>query len=179
MSGSIPAEFQRTTSNLNDFSYWKGTQFRFFLVYCGVIILQDIFPRNMYRHYRLLVVAFRLRCDPSLAVDNAPYARELLQTFFRLLSTYYGRDSQIMNNHNLNHISDDVEHMNGPLPDYSAYCFENFLGYMKCLIKGRRNPLEQLVANLYQLKSDPETKRKFILRRKQDVIIDRDCLHQD
>ena len=179
VSGSIPAEFQRKTLNLNDFSYWKGTQFRFCLLYCGVIFLRDILPRNMYRHYRLLVVAFRLLCDPSLAVDNAPYARELLQTFFRLLPTYYGRDSQIMNNHNLIHIADDVEHMNGPLPDYSAYCFENFLGYMKCLIKGRRNPLEQLVASLSQLKSGPETKQKFILRRKQDVIIDRAFLHQE
>lgn len=62
--------------------------------------------------------------------------------------------------------------MQAPLPDFSAYCFENYLGYLKSLIRSRKKPLEQLNARLSELKSGPESKKNFLLRKKQDVVID-------
>lgn len=129
VSKGISAEFQRKTLNLDELTYWKGTQFRFFLLYCGVIIMRDILLFNNYRHYRSLVVAFSVLSDSNLATQNSNFARDLLHQFFYLLPSFYGKDSQVMNNHNLIHIADDVDFMKEPLPNYSAYCFENFLGY--------------------------------------------------
>jgi len=66
-----------------------------------------------------------------LCIEYVNYARELLRKFFELLPSFYGPDSQIMNNHNLMHLADDVEHENMVLSAVSAFPFENFLGRIK------------------------------------------------
>jgi len=55
---NIPKEFQRKKFDIEDFSRWKATQFRFLLHYCGSLVLQNILPKQMYKHFLLLVVAF-------------------------------------------------------------------------------------------------------------------------
>lgn len=109
----------------------------------------------MYKHFLLLVVACRILNDPELCIEYVSYARELLRKFFELLPSFYGTDSQIMNSHNLIHLADDVEHANMVLSAVSAFPFENFLGKIKRLIRGRSQLLEQLVRRVSEQKSCP------------------------
>lgn len=115
-------------------------------------------------------------------IDNTAYY--LLHFEFYVIPNYalpsfYGRDSQVINNHNVIHIADDVVTMKKPLSDYSSYCFENFLSYLKSLIRSRKQPLEQLNARLSELKAGPETKEKLILHKKQEIVIDSSFLQQN
>jgi len=127
----MPKEFQRKKMDLDGFSYWKATQFRFFLHYCGPLVLYKILPKQMYRHFLLLFVACRILCDSELYIENVNYARELLVKFFELLPSFYGVDSQVMNSHNLIHLADDIEYTKTYLSNISAFPFENCLGKIK------------------------------------------------
>lgn len=83
-----------------------------------------------------------------MCIEYVNFARILLKKFVELLQSFYGADSQIMNSHNLIHLADDVEHTNMNLSVISAFPFENFLGKIKRLIRGRSNPLAQLVRRM-------------------------------
>jgi len=76
-----------------------------------------------------------------------------------------------MNNHNLNHLADDVEHSKTNLSSISAFPFENYLGKIKRLIKGRNNSLSQLVRRVSEQKQNLETIKKNTIHRKQSLII--------
>ncbi|KYQ59976.1 hypothetical protein ALC60_00982 [Trachymyrmex zeteki] len=141
----VPKEFQRKTLDLDEFNHWKATQYRFFLHYCGTLVLQKILPKKMYQHFLLLVVACRVLCDPDLCLKHTDYARKLLRKFFELLPSFYGSDSQIMNNHNLIHLADDVEFTKLSLSEFSAFPFENKLGKIKRKIRGKKNSVAQLI----------------------------------
>lgn len=69
-SGQIPAEFQRKVLDIDDLKNWKATQFRFFLLYGGVLVLRRVFPKDKYKHFCLLYVACRLLFCDDLAISN-------------------------------------------------------------------------------------------------------------
>jgi len=170
----IPKEFQRKKLDLDTFNYWKATQFRFFLNYCGPLVLRKILSKKMYQHFLLLVVACRILNDSELCIKYVSYAKELLKKFVELLPSFYGPDSQIMNSHNLIHLADDVEHENTNLSNISAFPFENFLGKIKRLIRGRTNPLAQLVRRMSEEKTCPEMTKKNAIRKKKSLIVNPD-----
>lgn len=163
LSGKIPAEFQRKTFDIVDLKNWKATQFRFFLLYSGVLVLRHVLPSNKYKHFCLLYVACRLLCSDDLAILNAETAKELL-IFFRLLPKFYSH-IQSINFHNLSHVADDVTHMKCPLTLISAFPFENFLMTLKKLVRTPNNPLSQVANRLREINLNIDIKtRQMVLR---------------
>lgn len=173
----VPKEFQRKKFELDALSNWKATQFRFFLHYCGALVLRKCLSKNMYHHFLLLVVACRILCDPELCTTKVNYARELLKKFFELLPSCYGTDSQVMNNHNLIHLADDVEHSKINLSEISAFPFENCLGKIKRQIVGKNNPLAQLIRRMSEQKMCPLTAKKNAIHKKNYLTVNPDILH--
>jgi len=51
----IPKEFQKKKLDLDTFNYWKATQFRIFLNYCGTLVQRKILPKKMYHHFLLFI----------------------------------------------------------------------------------------------------------------------------
>ena len=144
----------------------KPHNFVFFLHYCGSLVLHNILPSQMYKHFLLLVVACRILCDPQLCLDNVNYARELLRKFFELTPSFYGTGSQVMNIHILIHLADDVEYTKMSLSTISAFPFENHLGKIKQLIGGRNNTLGQLARRISEQKACPKLKNKNAIKKK-------------
>jgi len=174
----ISKEFQRKKLDLDSFAHWKATQFRFFLNYCGALVLRKILNKKMYHNFLLLVVACRILNDPELCVEKIIYARDLLRKFVELLPSFYGPDSQIMNSHNLIHIADDVKYNNMPLSAFSAFPFENFLGKIKRMIGGRNKPLAQLVRRVSEQKACPKMMMNNAIHKKKFLIINPDITHK-
>lgn len=151
----VPDEFQRKKFDLDDIRNWKATQYRFFLHYSSVVCLQKILKQDLFDHFKLFYVATRILCSSELAVTHAEYARSLLRTFVNLFPTYYGEYSQNIIIHNLIHLADDVKHTNVELSAISAFTFENCLGCIKRVIRGKNKPLQQLVRRIAELHSCP------------------------
>lgn len=101
-------------------------------------------------------VASRILCSSELALRYTEVARSLLrEKFVYLFPTFYGKDSQNINVHNLIHLADDVEYTNVELPAISAFIFENCLGWIKSTIRGKKKQLHQLVRRTAELHSYP------------------------
>lgn len=153
ISPSVPKEFQRKTFDVTDLTNWKATQYRFFLLYAGGIVFKNILPDDKFRHFLHAYAACRILCDEDAAVSRVGEARDLLRTFFDEMPRYYGIHSQAMNMHNLIHIPDDVEHLKMPLPMFSTFPFENYLGHLKKLVRTPNAPLAQVIRRLSEMEA--------------------------
>lgn len=156
MKPSVPREFQRKEFDLEDWMHWKATQFRFFLFYCGGIVLEEILSPERYQHFLLLFVACRILDSSENATMYTAYIRQLLRTFFHLMPTFYGETSQTMNFHNLIHIADDIDYMQASVSNFSSFPFENELGKIKKMIRSPNNPIVQVVNRLAEADALPD-----------------------
>ena len=171
----IPVEFQRKPRSIQFAAQWKATEFRFFLLYCGPIVLKDILPETMYKHFLLLHVACRILCTEELAQRRNAYAKLYLRRFFEILPRLYGKHASILNMHNLIHLADDVKNMECSLNAISAFPFESCLGKLKKLVRTPNRPLEQVCRRLHE-KSFIPTERAMpndkytILKRSSEIV---------
>lgn len=147
LSVHVPVEFQRKRFDISDLANWKATQYRFFLLYAG-LLLRGVLSSEFYRHFLLLFVACRILCSRQWALLYTDSAESYLRDFFKGMSRLYGRESQVMNFHNLIHLTDDVRYLQAPLTMYSAFPFENCLGKIKAIIRTPRNPVAQIFRRL-------------------------------
>lgn len=139
----MPSEFNRKPRSLDDLDRFKATEFRSFLLYTGPIALLDIIDINVYRNFLLLSAAINLlsRSDIDGSVECA---RRYLHAFIEHFCQVYGRRHVVYNVHNLSHLPDDVEKY-GTIDKFCAFSFENYLGYLKKLLRKPNQPLMQVV----------------------------------
>ena len=62
----------------------------------------------------------------------------------------------MFNVHSLIHLADDCDFFEAPLASFSCFPFENYLGYMKGLLRGRRFPLAQIKNRLGEISNVPD-----------------------
>ena len=148
LSKQIPDEFQRTTRSLGEINTWKATENRLFLLYSGMFILQGILPEDQYKHFLLFSFASRILSCEQLLKSYINHAQEYLNKFTELSSHLYGEESQILNMHSLNHLSEDVWYSNCCLSDITAFSFESYLGKLKKYLRSGNKPLSQLCRRL-------------------------------
>lgn len=154
VTADVPLEFQRSSFDISKCAGWKATQYRFFLHYCGPMILETIVSKDCYRHFLLLYTACRILNSNELILTHLEHARELLQTFFYLLPSIYGAKSQILSFHNLLHVADDVETFRAPLSDLSAFWGENYIANFKKFLQSSFKPLTQIANRLSELEAE-------------------------
>lgn len=107
----VPAEFQRKPRELKYLPKWKATEFMFFVLYAGPIILKGILKDLQYDNFLLLHTACRLLCSTNNSNAYTNYAQEYLTKFVSTASDIYGECFTVINVHNLIHLTDDVINM--------------------------------------------------------------------
>jgi len=87
---------------LFEFSTWKATELRQFLLYTGPVVLLNNIPTIMYRNFLLLSVSMRILLSPALcSSDNCDYAEEILKLFVTDFAAIYGNEFVSYNIHSL------------------------------------------------------------------------------
>lgn len=127
ISKDIPVEFSRKPRSLTEVKRWKATEFRQFLFYTGPVVLKDILDADRYRNFLSLHIA----CTILSSLENInngylEHAETLLKYFANTFQMLYGSEHVSHNIHNLLHITADVLQF-GPLDNFSAFPFENYL----------------------------------------------------
>lgn len=148
----MPVEFQRKPRSLNECLRYKATELRTFLLYTGPLILKSPYlPERKYLNFMLLHVAMRILIQPKILddVEMVLYAEKLLDCFIRSVESEYGKQYVTHNFHGLLHIVDDL-YFFGSLQDCSAFKFENYMGFLKSLVKKKNKVLEQLAKRLLE-----------------------------
>lgn len=154
-----PIEIHRAIRKLDSLKHWKGLEFRTFLLYLGVVILKDFLSAESYNHFLILFCAVTL-CSSKFYDKQTDLADILFREYIEQYINIYGKDSITSNVHNLCHLVDDVKRF-GPLPNFSAYPFENRLSYIKKLVRNGNRPLAQIAKRLNEL-SHAENQKKNI-----------------
>lgn len=106
-NNEMPAEIHRSIRSLNHIKYWKGTEYRTFLLYVGIVVLKDFLTQELYEHFLVLVSAVSI-CYCDAYKKYLSIAKKLFDEFIESYIEIYGIDEIGSNMHNLNHIVDDV-----------------------------------------------------------------------
>lgn len=146
----VPQEFARKPRSLLECSRWKATEFRQFLLYTGPLCLYGRLPDAMYSNFLLLSVAIRILASPVLSQELNSYAEILLKHFVQHFAALYGGNMVSYNVHSVIHLPADVRR-HGPVDDFSAFPFENFLGQMKKMVRQPKNAVQQVVLRLDEM----------------------------
>lgn len=150
-----PKELHRSIRTLDYVNNWKGTEFRNFLLYFGMVALKDVLPDNAYKHFLDLCCAVTI-CSTDMYLQNGNSIELVKVLFTRYIEQYidiYGEDSISSNVHNLSHVWEDVERF-GNLNKASTYPFENILGQIKLRLQScKKLPLAFISRRLCELAS--------------------------
>ncbi|XP_076660005.1 uncharacterized protein LOC143363280 [Halictus rubicundus] len=139
----IPLEFNRKPRSLNELKRWKATEFRQFLLYTGPAVLLNNLRKDKYLNFLSLHLAITILSN-SKHFGIIEYASKLLHYFVKTFKMLYGAQNMSHNVHNLLHITEDVKN-HGPLENFSAFHFENFLQSILKSIRKNDKILEQIV----------------------------------
>lgn len=150
LNTQIPKEFQRQfTQPLGLVSRWKATELRFFLLYCGPLVLKNLLPKNHYEHFLHLFVALRILCCQKMINNNyVDHAEIYLKRFVLLCGKYYKLESMVLNVHSLIHLVDEVRYFKCTLSKLTAFPFENELGNIKKRLRSGYKALHQYCSRL-------------------------------
>lgn len=159
LASQIPFEFQRKTRATANIAKWKATELRFFLLYCGPVVLKDLLNEKLYDHFLLLHVASRILYSENFCLKYNVHAKVYLRTFFSDLKELYGPEFQTLNAHHLIHSSDDVKNMECNLSKISAFEFESYLGKLKRKLRTPNRPLAQVCRRLFEESSVKRSKK--------------------
>lgn len=143
---NTPKEINRDARSLELFACWKGQEFRNFLCYYGPLVLKKYLPQQNYCHFLKLYCAVRMSSNEKYFC-HINVTKLLYDSFIADYKQLYGSECLTSNVHNLTHIVEDVKRF-GKLSTISAYPFENVLGTIKRMIRGGKNPLQQIARRL-------------------------------
>ncbi|XP_035712542.1 uncharacterized protein LOC110856045 isoform X2 [Folsomia candida] len=139
----IPLEFARKPRPVAEFKRWKAAELRQFLLYTGPLVLKKLLPLRYYNHFICLHLAITILCSEKFHKKYNTYASLLLQSFVKEFLKLYGDEQVSHNIHGLIHLAEDSTHF-GTLDKFSAFKFENHLGFLSSLLRGKNRPLEQV-----------------------------------
>lgn len=153
----MPSDIHRSIRDLNCLKFWKGSEFRTFLLYIGIIFLKDLLQEYEYKHFLKLYCGVILMSTDKYLTRNrekiSNCARELFNEYILEYIDLYGKEYIGSNIHNLSHIVNDVLRF-GNLTKISSYPFENCLYGLKLRVRNCHRPLEQISRRISELDLD-------------------------
>lgn len=139
-----PHEFTRSPRSISsELSYWKASEFRYWLLFYSLPLLVNVLPPLYLHHMSLLVCAMHILLSKDITVEECCAAEEMLLDFYHLLPELYGDESCTMNAHSFTHLPHYVK-LWGPCWTHSAFSFESHNGTLKRAVHSTRKVAEQL-----------------------------------
>lgn len=128
---TTPNNFVRRPRSIKDVKQWKTIEFRNFLLYTGPIVLRYILKEDIYIYFLTLHAAITILIRPNLCQKELiNFAEALIDHFVASFEILYGKQYVSHNVHNLLHICSDIRTY-GPLDNFSAFRFENYMHLLK------------------------------------------------
>lgn len=152
MRDYIPTEFARRPRSLAERNRWKATEFRQFLLYTGPVVLKGVLQSQIYDNFMLLSTGVYIFVSSEYCLRMNDLANSLLISFVQHFSQLFGPEFLVYNVHGLVHLCEDVK-IHGNLDLFSSFPYENFLGHLKKMVRGPRNPLTQVIRRLSEIEA--------------------------
>lgn len=145
LSVKLPNDIRRLPRTIKEIRFWRGGEFRTFLLFLGPVCLRNFLHPDFYDHFMLLSNGiYRLLCDKSKYHNvNCQVASKELFLFSSKTEQLYGKEHCTYNNHQLLHMAKSAYSW-GPLWCWSTRHFESFLYDIKSSLHGSQRHCEQL-----------------------------------
>lgn len=166
LGSMIPCEFARKPRGIDEIKRWKATECRLFLHYLGPINLNKILADEYVLHFNTLHAGLTILSNKEEYKTNNDLADTLLKRFVETFKILYGEDYLIYTIHCMQHLAKETLLQNGPLDNYTAYPFVNYMQTLKRMIRRPSNVLPQLFRRLVE--NSQNKKSKFVERKKSD-----------
>lgn len=137
VSMKIPSNIARLPRSLSERKYWKGSEWKSFLLYYSLIICDGKLPQEYLNHWFLLVYATHSLLQDNISSVEVDLAENALKHFVRQVPILYGQEYCTFNVHQLLHIADAVRDW-GPLWVFSCFRFESNIGHIISLVRGTK-----------------------------------------
>ena len=147
----VSSEFQRRPRQMDENKFFKAKEFRTLLLYTFPYVFMGLFTNNsqVYDHFMLLVVAFRIMLGRNPTPNFIAYVRALLHKFVNDMRELYGKTHMTYSVHNLLHVPDDYERF-GVLDKTSAFTFESYMQKLKGYVGRGGRELQQAVKRRHE-----------------------------
>lgn len=173
----VPCEFARQKPReLKVLSYWKATEFRFFLLYLGPILLKGVLDPLKYDHFLMLHLAIRILVSRKHCSDpqQVEYARSLLISFVESAPQIYSETIMVLNLHCHIHLADDIQYFQQFFPGctldtLSTFVAEDFMQQMKKLSRAHSKKLEQVGLRIAEAFLSDYMQKKRVVHVTEDV----------
>lgn len=129
----------RTPRSIDDYSYWKASEMKWFLLAYSLVILNDLMEDKYFRHHILLVNAMTILTSKSISVHDLKEAERCLEQYVTDFETLYFVGNMTLNIHMLLHLVRNVE-LFGPLWTTSCFPFKYLNSILKNLVKSSKHP---------------------------------------
>lgn len=139
----MSSDFSRIPSDINDFHFYKATEFRQILIYTGPYLFKGVLGRTVYKNFIILNIFMRLLCCQKTVNSQNDFAASLAKQFLQSFCFIYGKGNASYNVHSIIHLANDAKKY-GVLDNFSAFPFENYLQHVKKIVQTGPAPLVQL-----------------------------------
>ena len=144
LSHYCPRDFARKPRSLSDFSEYKATEGRQFILYTGPVVMHGILEKQAYVHFLFLHSAIRTLCSKSpLRTLLLRRAEVAIKKFVEKCPMFYELSFLSYNVHALLHLVKDVEHFRESLDNFSAFKYENNMSFFRRFYRKPHLALQQ------------------------------------
>lgn len=127
-----------------DRKYWKASEWRSFLLFYDLPLLNGVLLRKFWNHLFLFVFAMHILLGEKVKCCDIDVAERALRKFTLQFEKLYGAANMTFNVHLLTHITTSVRNW-GPLWATSTFSFESFNGTLLKYFHGTTHVPEQIV----------------------------------
>ncbi|KAJ8947768.1 hypothetical protein NQ314_008552 [Rhamnusium bicolor] len=103
-------------------------------------------------NFMALHVASTIFLNPNLDPGEINYAESLMIYVVKTFSVLYGKENISHNVHNLLHLGNDVK-IFGNLDKFSAFQFENYMQFLKKVLRKSEKPIQQVARRLTEIEN--------------------------
>src|SRR6218665_1246490 len=130
-----PSDVSRLPRSLAERKFWKGSEWKSFLLYYSVLVLRGVLPTKFLNHWFLLVYSIHILLQESISKQDVLLAEKALIEFAAGVPVLYGSEYCTFNVHQLLHLPQAVLNW-GPLWAFSCFRFESNIGQIISLVTG-------------------------------------------
>ena len=150
-----PAIFvTRIPRSIDEIAHWKSSEYRNFLLYWGIPILEGILTKPYFVHFCLLARSIFILSKEGITNEELESVETALLLFVEQYQYLYGKQYLTLNQHQLVHLVDCVKDT-GPLYVNNCFIFEDLNGFIVKHIHGTQGVDTQLTNIINMLKVPP------------------------
>lgn len=150
----VPKEVRRLPRSIATREHWKANEYKTFLLYYSLIILQGVLPLRFLNHYFLFVWSLHQLLGTCILKDDLAKVKAALDLFIVKMEELYGVSHCSFNVHQLSHLAKSTQ-MCGPLWAVSTFVFESNNATLKNMIQGTQYVSDQVCQTYAIMKTLP------------------------